>query len=355
MALPRASVFPQNKCDHASPIPKSEEADVFEVVSMHDWADRFTVIPIAETLEKWERSRIPMSIPRTHTNSIIGKLVINSTYYSWEHAIYTKIIISMLETFDLHAVKMLRRKRIRGLYYYSICEMLKEPDDLTAVATFMATVSAGKKPKDMDLQGQDKSMKPTRLSCWTLFYELLSCSDEELEKRLCIWEDVAKKWALVMVQLLCVQKKLQKEGILCDTEEVFECLEDKEVVWGFISECLRAGSDRYALSNTELAEMRVEVMRIVRDMFMRTAVDDELSCFDIDMLKFYIVILVQICSTGDLVAALLTWKEQREGGIQRLREMALDRMYRDLEMQEVVGFSSSESDGSDSDSKSSTF
>ncbi|KAF3903648.1 hypothetical protein AA313_de0206193 [Arthrobotrys entomopaga] len=117
MTLPTASVFPQDTCDCGTPISAPEEPDVFEVVSMHDWVDRFSVIPIAETLKKWERNRTPLSIPRTRSNKIISQLVINSTYYSWEHAIYTKVIISMLETFDSHAVKMLRRKKIKGDFY----------------------------------------------------------------------------------------------------------------------------------------------------------------------------------------------------------------------------------------------
>ncbi|EPS39130.1 hypothetical protein H072_7082 [Dactylellina haptotyla CBS 200.50] len=236
----------------------------FEVTLMREWLDRFTVLglPTVDILENLERYRIPSSIPGSNSDSVINVLVVNSSYHAWEHIVFSKTISCIFDILNRHTPKILRKKSIKGGYYYHLREILIEPNDMARTATFLVAVAAIKRPNDLDLQWRDQTAKPSQLSLWNTFFEILSISDDGLETAIKTWENMANKWALIMLHILRTQKKLQSESSLCSPQGIFKSLKDKTKVQRFVSECLKAGCDRYAIGEKSLAASRAEVMQI---------------------------------------------------------------------------------------------
>lgn len=335
--MPAVCVHVHEADDEPNYKHQSLNSGEFELISILNWIDPFISIPIVGVFENWRSYRIPMSIPGSNSSRTLTELLVQAAYHSWEHIIYSKTISSMLEIFELHGPKLLRKKRIGGSYYYHLCEMLKDSDDNAAAATFMMSMSVGKSQQAMELQAQweTKIMKPTQLSFWTLFYELLSLNDDELEYILQMWGNMAKKWAMTMVHLMCAQKKLQKESVLSAKLDMCDSQEDKEKFREFLTGCLRAGSDQDAIAADRLGELRSEMLKIQQKLLAKIG-SPNLTLYDVDMLKFYVAALVQVCSTGDLVAALVAWKKEGKRGMKNLRAQAMERVSRDMAMQGLV-------------------
>lgn len=69
---------------------------------------------------------------------MITMLLVQGACYSFEQEIYMEVIEGMLEVMQNHVPKMLRnRKRIGGSYYYNLCEMMKDKENMANMATFM--------------------------------------------------------------------------------------------------------------------------------------------------------------------------------------------------------------------------
>ncbi|KAK6343783.1 hypothetical protein TWF696_007445 [Orbilia brochopaga] len=280
-------------------------------------------------------------------------LRIRSSCYCSEQALYCNVITCMLEVFEIHGPRMLRnKKKIGGSYYYHLCEMLKEPDNGAAAATYIMAVTAGKRGDMMLMKSSwaESTMEPTQLTLWALFHDLITMSDEDLEHSVESWTRTAKEWAMAIIHLKCAHKRMQRESPLCLTE-IYETERDKQIVQRFVQECLRAGDDRAAISKTELANLRSEILRIQQSMDVKAfAPIKKLTPYDIDLLKFYVVALSQICTTGNLIAALVAWKSRRAESMQKFRSLAVERMNKDVTMQELAGYYSGSDPSADSDS-----
>ncbi|KAF3924551.1 hypothetical protein ABW21_db0207215 [Orbilia brochopaga] len=331
------------KCTHPNHIRNPPPNEEYDLVAISDGFGRFDTIPFMGVLDQWRQDETPSSIPGNHAGHILDMLNVQSSCYCYEQVLYCNVITCMLEVFDTHGPRMLRnKKKIGGSYYYNLCEMLKEPDNTAASATFMMAVTTGKR-QDMLMMVNTwtrSTMKPTQLTLWTLFHDLIAISDEELDETIQSWAQTSKEWSMAMIHLKCAHRKLQKESPLCLTE-IYDTEQDRQTVQRFIQECLRAGDDRTAISTSELANSRHEILQISRNMSVKACtMIKKLTPYDLDLLKFYVVALCQICTTGNLIMALVAWKCRRADGMEKFRSLALERMSKDVTMQELAGCSS---------------
>ncbi|KAF3939217.1 hypothetical protein ABW19_dt0208582 [Dactylella cylindrospora] len=348
---------PPFKCTHPNHIRNPPLNNEFDLVSISDGLGRFDTVPFSGVVEQWELDRAPSSISGTPADRILSMLLIQSSCYCYEQLIYSNVINCILEIFDVHGPKMLRgKKKIGGSYYYNLCEVLKETENKAAAATFMMAVTAGKRADVMVKKNPwgGEGMCPTQLSLWNLFYDVLSFSADELEETIQSWTRTAKEWSRSLMGLKCAHKRLQNEFPLYMTE-IFDSDEDKEKVQQLTQECLRAGDDRHAIANDKLKQLRREVLELQKRLDTK-ADGGKLTLYDIDLLRFYVVALGQICTTGDLIAALVAWQERREEGMKKLIGLATDRMQKDELMQELSSYDStsnesSSGEGSGSDSE----
>ncbi|KAF3916729.1 hypothetical protein ABW20_dc0106803 [Dactylellina cionopaga] len=288
-------------------------------------------------LDQWEMDRTVShaSVSGTHADHLLKMLIIQSSCYCYEQAIYCNVIAGILEVFDVHGPKMLRnRKKIKGSYFYNLCEMLREPENVAAVATFTMVVSIGKRPQTISMGNPwgTEITRPTPLSLWTLFYDILAISDEELEETILSWTRTAQEWSLAMIHLKLAHKKLLQEAPLYLTgKDIYESDDDREKVQTFVQECLRAGDDRDALSKDDMVKLRGEVRQIQLQMDLKVNNSKgikQLTPYDIDLLKFNVVALGQICNTGNLVHALVIWKTRRQESMEMFRTLAMDKWQR---------------------------
>ncbi|KAK6535770.1 hypothetical protein TWF281_000022 [Arthrobotrys megalospora] len=349
------------KCTHPNHIRQAPHGDEFELVSIEDGLGRFDTVPMMGVLEQWEQDRIiaPDSIVSCHTNSVLSTLAVQSSCYSYEQVLYCNVIACMLEIFETHGPKMLRnKKKIGGSYYYHLCEMLREPDNQAAAATFMMMVSLGKRAEMLATKNPwgPECMKPSLLSLLNLFHDLLAISDEELDETIESWARTAKEWSLAMIYLKMAHKRLWQESPLYLTgSDIYESKDDSEKAQSYVQQCLRAGDDKGALANQDLARLRQEVLLIHRQMdnkLNNCRALKKMTPYDIDLLKFYTATLGQLCTTGNMVNALVAWRDQRREGMRKLRALAIERKCRDLTMQELAGgaeSSGSEQEQSDSE------
>ncbi|KAJ6260083.1 hypothetical protein Dda_5729 [Drechslerella dactyloides] len=334
------------KCSHPNHIRNPPQRGEYELVPISDGFGRFDTVPFMGVLEQWNLDRTPSFVAGTQANHILNMLSLQASCYCYEQVLYCNVIACMLEVFDIHGPRMLRnKKKIGGSYYYHLCEMLKESDSTAAAATFMMAVTMGKRQNMMLMKNPwaEDTMKPTQLALWSLFHDLITISDEDLEETIESWTRTAKEWSLAMIYLKRTHTKLQKELPLCLTE-IYDLERDKQTVQRFIQECLRAGDDRTALCQDELANMRSEILQIQGNMNIKAhAAIRKLTPYDVDLLKFYAVTLCQICTTGNLITALAAWKCRRTEGMEKFRSLAVERMSRDVTMQELAGnYSSSD-------------
>ncbi|RVD80119.1 uncharacterized protein DFL_008026 [Arthrobotrys flagrans] len=204
-------------------------------------------------LDQWEQDRLlnPDSIVSCHTYSVLSTLAVQSSAYSYEQVLYSNVIACMLEIFDVHAPKMLRnKKKIGGSYYYHLCEMLREPDNQAAVATFMMTVSLGKRPEMLATKNPwGDCMKLAVLGLWNIFHDLIDMSDEELDETIESWARTAKVWSLAMMYLKMAHKRLWQDSPLYLTgPNIYDSQSDAEKAQAYVQKCLRAGDDQTALA-----------------------------------------------------------------------------------------------------------
>ncbi|KAF3917685.1 hypothetical protein AA313_de0209201 [Arthrobotrys entomopaga] len=97
---------------------------------------------------------------------------------------------------------------------------------------------------------------------------------------------MAKEWTSTMIRLLCVQKRLQEEGILSKEENIFGCRENKEAMWTFVRDCLRAGSDRYAISTEEMVTKRDHMIATIQDMLKESIGNRKLFAYFANRVPF---------------------------------------------------------------------
>ncbi|KAK6508775.1 hypothetical protein TWF481_003545 [Arthrobotrys musiformis] len=349
-----------SKCTHPNHIRQAPHGSEFELVSIDDGLGRFDTVPMMGVLEQWEQDRIlcPDSIVSCHTNTYLSTLTVQSSCYSYEQVLYCNVIACMLEIFEVHAPKMLRnKKKIGGSYYYHLCEMLREPDNQAAVATFMMTVSLGKRAEMLATKNPwgPECMKPSILSLWNLFHALIEISDEELDETIESWARTAKEWSLAMIYLKMAHKRLWQESPLYLTgADIYDSKSDSEKVQSYVQKCLRAGDDTTALACQSLASLRQEVLSIHRQLDGK--LNDckalkKMTPYDIDLLKFYTATLGQLCTTGNTVNALVAWRDHRNDGMKKIRALAIERKNRDLTMQELTGPVEANSEQEQSDSE----
>ncbi|KAK6516058.1 hypothetical protein TWF506_005971 [Arthrobotrys conoides] len=348
-----------SKCTHPNHIRHAPNGDEFELVSINDGLGRFDTIPMMGVLDQWEQDRLlcPDSIVSCHTNSVLSTLAVQSSCYSYEQVLYGNVIACMLEIFEVHAPKMLRnKKKIGGSYYYNLCEMLREPEDQAAVATFMMTVSLGKRPEMLATRNPwGECMKPALLSLWNIFHDLIELTDEELEETIESWARTAKEWSLAMIYLKMAHKRLWQESPLYLTgPDIYDSKSDSEKAQAYIQRCLRAGNDQTALACQSLAHLRQDVLCIHRQLDCK--MNDpkalkKMTPYDIDLLRLYTAALGQLCTTGNMVNALVAWRDQRHDGMKKVRALAIERKGRDLTMQELAGAAEDNSEQEQSDSE----
>ncbi|KAK6362568.1 hypothetical protein TWF730_000025 [Orbilia blumenaviensis] len=351
---------PPSKCTHPNHIRHAPRGEEFELVSIEDGLGRFDTIPMMSVLEQWEQDRLlsPASIVSCQTNTYLNTLSVQSSCYSYEQVLYCNVIACMLEIFESHAPKMLRnKKKIGGSYYYHLCEMLREPDNEAAAATFMMTVSLGKRAEMLATKNPwgPECMKPSLLSLWNLFHDLIAISDEQLEETIETWARTAKEWSLAMIYLKMAHKRLWQESPLYLTgADIHDSKSDSEKAQTYVQQCLRAGDDKEALACQDLACLRQEVLHVHKR--MESKLNDsralrKMTPYDIDLLKFYTATLGQLCTTGNMVNALVAWRNERGKGMKKIRALAIERKCRDLTMQELAGGTDSGSDQEQSDSE----
>ncbi|KAK6357773.1 hypothetical protein TWF718_002079 [Orbilia javanica] len=341
---PTVTNHPPSKCTHPNHIRHAPQGDEFELVSINDGLGRFDTIPMMGVLNQWEQDRLicPESVISCHTNNVLSTLAIQSSCYSYEQVLYGNIVACMLEIFEVHAPKMLRnKKKIGGSYYYNLCEMLREPDNQAAVATFMMTVSLGKRPEMLAAKNPwGECMKPSLLSLWSIFHDLIETSDEELDETIESWARTAKEWSLAMIYLKVAHRRLWQESPLYLTgADVYDSKDDSEKAQAYIQRCLQAGNDQQALACQSLALLRQEVLCIHRRLDAK--LNDpkalkKMTPYDIDLLRLYTATLGQLCTTGNIVNALVAWRDQRHDGVKKVRALAVERKGRDLVMQELA-------------------
>ncbi|EPS35898.1 hypothetical protein H072_10643 [Dactylellina haptotyla CBS 200.50] len=352
------------KCTHPNRVREPPQTDDFDLVSIEDGLGRFDTIPIMGTLDHWEQDRFnAVDVPSGTCNPsdhALAMLLTQSTCYYHEQVLYSSIITSILEVLNLHGPKMLRnKKKIGGSYYYNLCEMLREPDNIAVTATFLMAVSVGKKPElgAMRYPWRNETIKPGQLCLWNMFYDVLALSDEELEETIVSWARTAKEWSLAMIYVTMAYKKLQQESPLYLTGPhiyLYESEEDKDTIHSFVTSCLRAGDDRDSLCNDAMRKMRTEVQRILMQVDPKVQSLEglkKLTPYDIDIMRFYHVALGQICMSGILVFTLVTWQKDRHNAMRKFRDSAVERMYKDTTMQGLVRDSDANSDRSVSESE----
>ncbi|KAF3274328.1 hypothetical protein TWF970_008078 [Orbilia oligospora] len=325
-----------SKCTHPNHIRHAPEGDEFELVSINDGLGRFDTIPMMGVLDQWEQDRLlcPDSIISCHTNNVLSTLAVQSSCYSYEQVLYGNVIACMLEIFEIHAPKMLRnKKKIGGSYYYHLCEMLREPGNQAAVATFMITVSLGKRPEMLATKNPwGECMKPALLSLWSIFHDLIEITDKELEETIESWARTAKEWSLAMIYLKMAHKRLWQESPLYLTgPDIYDSKSDGEKAQAYTQKCLRAGSDQTALACQSLARLRQDVLGIHRQLDCK--MNDpkalkKMTPYDIDLL--------------------------RHDGMTKVRALAIERKGRDFTMQELAGGMESSNEQEQSDSESSS-
>ncbi|KAF3911125.1 hypothetical protein AA313_de0207233 [Arthrobotrys entomopaga] len=349
------------KCTHPNRIRYPPQDDDFDLVAMSDGLGRFDTVPIMGTLDQWEQDlSVAADSPsgtHTHSDHVLAMLVSQSACYCSEQTLYCNVISCMLKIFDTHGPKMLRnKKKIGGSYYYHLCEMLAEPENTAAAATFMMVVAVGKMPEMMAMDNPWGSiMRPKQLTLWNLFHDLLTISDEELEETIESWTRSAKHWPLAMIDVRLAHKKLQQDMPFYLTGcQIYESDEEKDKVQDFVQECLRAGDNRNALCSEKMILLRGEVHQI--QLRMNFTVNNpagikKMTPYDLDLLKFYNVALGQICTTGNIVHALTAWQYRRHDAMKRFRELATERAYKDVRMQQLVGRIDYGSEQSSSDSE----
>ncbi|KAF3262179.1 hypothetical protein TWF217_004249 [Orbilia oligospora] len=351
-----------SKCTHPNHIRHAPEGDEFELVSINDGLGRFDTIPMMGVLDQWEQDRLlcPDSIISCHTNNVLSALAVQSSCYSYEQVLYGNVIACMLEIFEVHAPKMLRnKKKIGASYYYHLCEMLREPGNQAAVATFMITVSLGKRPEMLATKNPwGECMKPALLSLWSIFHDLIEITDRELEETIESWARTAKEWSLAMIYLKMAHKRLWQESPLYLTgPDIYDSKSDGEKAQAYIQKCLRAGSDQTALACQSLARLRQDVLCIHKQLDCK--MNDpkalkKMTPYDIDLLRLYTATLGQLCTTGNMVNALVAWRDQRHDGMAKVRALAIERKGRDFTMQELAGGMESSNEQTQLDSESSS-
>ncbi|KAK6532158.1 hypothetical protein TWF694_003318 [Orbilia ellipsospora] len=363
MCLPTEDNLPPLKCTHPNRIRSPPQDDYFDLVAMSDGLGRFDTVPIMGTLDQWEQDlAIAADSPsgtHTHSDHVLAMLVSQAACYCSEQLLYYNIISCMLQILHTHGPKMLRnKKKIGGSYYYHLCEMLAEPDNTAAAATFLMIVSVGKMPEltVMSNPWGGNIMRPKQLALWKLFHDLLTISDEELDETIESWTRSANHWSLAMIDVKLAHKKLQEDFPLYLTGcQIYESEGDKDKVQNFVQECLRAGDDRDALCSEQMLALRAEAhqiqMRISLTVSSPAAVK-KMTPYDLDLIKFYYVALGQICTNGNVVHALVAWKYRRHESMKKFRDLATERAYKDAMMQQLVGHIDNANEQSSSDSES---